>query len=71
MSFTCTVHLQIHQWDTDGMRVKLPKKMKIPVTIEDEDNVSVSGIHDEAMDKASDITGYCIIGCSLIRIDFQ
>ena len=69
MSYDCTVHLEIHQWDTDGHRVKLPKKIKVEVSPEDNDNVEQ--IHEQAMDKASDITGWCILGCSIIRIDFQ
>jgi hypothetical protein len=73
MSFTCTAHLTIHQWDkeSDGKicRVKLPKKMKIEVVAEDDD--SVENIHEMAMDAASDKTGWCILGCSITRIDFQ
>jgi len=74
MSFVCTAHLTIHQWDkeVDGkiVRVKLPKKMKIEVSADD-DNDSVETIHEMAMDAASDETGFCILGCSLTRIDFQ
>jgi hypothetical protein len=73
MSYDCKVHIIIHQWDkeSDGkqVRVKLPKTMKVEVTPEDEDNVEA--IHELAMDKASDITGFCILGCSIKRIDFQ
>lgn len=69
MSYKCIVHLKIHQWDTDGKRVKLPKKMKIEVWPEDDD--SVEAIHEQAMDEASDTTGWCILGCSILRIDFQ
>lgn len=73
MSFNCKVHLVIHQWDkeVDGaqVRVKLPKTMKVEVEAEDAD--SVSQIHEMAMDQASNETGFCILGCSLKRIDFQ
>jgi hypothetical protein len=69
MSYACTVHLKIHQWDKDGKRVKLPKKMEIEVSPEEND--SLDAIHEMAMDRASDITGWCILGCSLVRIDFQ
>jgi len=73
MSFTCTAHITIHQWDkeVDGknVRIKLPKKMKIEVDAEDDD--SVENIHEAAMDQASDETGFCILGCSITRIDFQ
>ena len=66
MSYECTVHLTIHQWDKEvegkQVRVKLPKKMKVVVSIED--GSSVDEIHDAAMDKASDETGWCIKGCS-------
>ena len=69
MSYECTVHLIIHQWDTDGQRVKLPKRMKVEVSPEDDDGLE--NIHEMAMDKASDATGWCISSCSLKRIDFQ
>jgi hypothetical protein len=75
MSFTCTAHLIIHQWDkeVDGkiVRVKLPKKMKVEVTAEDDGNATIEEIHEAAMDAASDKTGFCILGCSIARIDFQ
>ena len=73
MSYNCKVHLIIHQWDkeSDGkqVRVKLPKTMKVEVEAEDDDNVET--IHELAMDQASDETGWCILGCSIKRIDFQ
>lgn len=74
MSFSCIAHLTIHQWDkeVDGktVRVKLPKKMKMEVESDDE-QVTVEQIHEMAMDAASDQTGFCILGCTLARIDFQ
>ena len=73
MSFTCTVHLTIHQWDkeSDGkqVRVKLPKKMKLVVSVDDD--TSIDEIHDEAMSKASDETGWCIDLARIDRIQFN
>lgn len=68
MSYECVVHLSIHKWDTDGEDVKLPKTVKVDVTVDEDD--SIVEIHQEAMDKASDDVGYCIESCTIKRIDF-
>jgi hypothetical protein len=69
MSFKCIAHLIIHQWDTGGEKVKLPKRMKVEIYPEGVN--SIDNIHELAIEKASDMTGWCILGCSLTRIDLQ
>jgi hypothetical protein len=62
-------HLTVSKWDTDGEKVKLPKKLKLELEIEDDDPLDV--IHEAAMDKASDEYGWCIDTCYLTRIDIK
>ena len=64
-------HLTIHEWDKDGQKVKLPKKMKVEIEIDEGETMTIGQIHEDAMDKASDETGWCILGCTLERIDFK
>lgn len=63
-----TAHLTIHEWDTDGEKIKLPKKMKLKIDVENTD--SVGQIHDDAMEAASEETGFLILGSTLDRVDF-
>lgn len=67
--YDCTVHLIINKWDTDGEKIKLPKKMKLVVSVDDD--TSIDEIHDEAMGKASDETGWCIDSSTIDRIHFN
>lgn len=60
------VHLTVQKWDTDGQRVKLPKKVKVDVVIYPNDNLE--SIHDSAISAASDKHGWCIDSCTMDKI---
>ena len=64
---TATAHLTV-KWDTDGEKVKLPKKVKVEIEIAPTDDIDI--IHEFAMDKASGDYGWCIENCTLDRLDF-
>ena len=53
-------------WDTDGEDVKLPKTFKVDFDIELDTDLEM--IHEEAMDQASDKTGWCISECYLMNV---
>lgn len=66
------------KWDTDGEEVDLPNSYKIPVSellfedekIEDfEDECGIDLLYDRAVDKLSDIFGWCIFGCNIEEVD--
>jgi hypothetical protein len=61
-----TVELHVQKWNTDGAKVKLPKKFKLLIDIEK--NFTIEQIHDAAMDAASDHFGWCINSCTLHAI---
>ncbi len=62
MSKKRTVIASKIKWDTDGAKVKLPKKIevKLPDDMTDEDEIS-----DYVSDKISDETGFCHKGFKL------
>ena len=64
-----TAHLTINEWDTDGEKVKLPKKVKVTLTVDGE--VCFDTILYCALDAASDKYGWCITSGTLTRIDLN
>lgn len=49
------------KWDTDGQRgLKLPKEVKVEFLFTEYYRMSLSEIHDEANDIASDRFGFCV-----------
>jgi hypothetical protein len=65
---TAIVTIRVQKWDTDGEKVKLPKVVKIE--IEYDRDWSIDDMHDEAMEEASDETGWCIASCTIENIKF-
>jgi hypothetical protein len=66
---TAIVTLKVQKWDTDGEKVKLPKTVKVEITFDRSD--AIEEIHEEAMDKAADATGWCIESCTIENIKFN
>lgn len=65
-SLKIKAHITIHKWDTDGERIKgLPKKHVAELEVTDD---SLSSIHEQAMDAASDEHGWCIVSCTLDKV---
>lgn len=66
MDITVIATLIINKWDTEGKRVKLPKKVKIVLDVGEDD--TIGEIHEQAMDKVSDKFGWCIESCNLTNV---
>lgn len=64
---TIKATITVHKWDTDGQRVKLPKKVTSVLDVDESD--TLGEIHEQAMDNASDQLGWCIESCSLTRVE--
>jgi hypothetical protein len=59
-------HLTIIKWDTDGKKIAgLPKKYKTELEVTDD---SLSSIHEQAMDNATNDHGWCIDSCTLDKV---
>jgi hypothetical protein len=69
MNSTAIVTLKVQKWDTDGEKVKLPKTIKVEIAFV-RDDTTIDEIHEYAMDKASDTTGWCIDSCTIENIKF-
>jgi hypothetical protein len=60
------------KWDRDGQRnLGLPRKMEIPLPLNDSYEKSLSDLNEEAIDIASGLTGWCILAASFSQITIK
>jgi hypothetical protein len=61
------------KWDTDGQRgLKLPKTLNVQFPFNSEYyKKTISAIHDEANDIASDMIGFCVDSSQIIQVFIQ